>query len=136
MPAEPTHSSEELLPSPAGRETPAAASVRRHWHPGPADTPSLSTRPSQGVCSWKTGSGVRCHSRPGSLLEPSGTDSGVEVGIVVWSRGATCMIISRSFNREGIIKRRRSGNNGLRKEKESLLAYVPNNFLNYRPSET
>lgn len=46
------------------------------------------------------------------------------------------MIISRSFNREGIIKRRRSGNKGLRKERESVLAYVPNNFLNYRPFET
>lgn len=60
----------------------------------------------------------------GPLLELSGTDFGVEVGIVVRSRGATCMVISRSFNREKIIKRRRSGNKGLRKEKELVCLYA------------
>lgn len=72
----------------------------------------------------------------GPLLELSGTDFGVEVGIVVRACGATCMLISRSFNREGIIKRRGSSNKGLRKGKESLLAYMPNNFHSYRHFET
>lgn len=75
----------------------------------------------------------------GPLLELSGADFGVEVGIVVWSCGVTCMLISRSFNREGIrgiIKRRGSSNKGLRKGKESLLAYMPNNFHSYRHFET
>jgi len=60
----------------------------------------------------------------GPLLELSGTDFGVEVGIVVRSRDATCMVISRSFNREEIIKRRRSGNKRLRKEKELACLYA------------
>ena len=71
----------------------------------------------------------------GLLLELSDADLGVEVGIVVWSRGATCMVISRSINTQGII-RMRSSHKGMRKERERLLACVPNSFPAYRPLET
>lgn len=51
---------------------------------------------------------------------------GIEVGTVVWSRGAISMLISRNINSEGITRIQRSSDKGRREER--LLACVPNRF--------
>lgn len=44
----------------------------------------------------------------GFLFEWSYADLGVEAGIMVWSRGATWILISRNINRKGITRMRSS----------------------------
>lgn len=65
------------------------------------------------------------------LLELSDAYLTVEAGFVVWSRDATCMMISGSIHREGI------KNEGKQQQgtKDHLLVFQINSFPNYKPLE-
>ena len=89
-----------------------------------------------GVCSWKTDSGLRCHSHPGSFAWTE-CDR-------LWGWGGHCgagmwchmQANQQKLQQRGGHKRRGSSNKGLRKGKESLLAYMPSDFHSYRHFET
>lgn len=69
------------------------------------------------------------------MLEWSDANLRAEVGIVVWSCGATCTLVSKSISREGVTRMRRSSNKGPKEERDHfLISQRP--FLVTVPPET